>query len=72
MDYWQQSDHALETEYEFGQAVLMVNKMPLVEMPDPEKNQNSIRLVTFKVRGKQLLRASYQKLVLILKVDKRC
>lgn len=51
MDYWQQSDHALETEYEFGQAVLMVNKQPLVEMPDPEKNRNSIRLVTFKVKG---------------------
>uniref|UniRef100_A0AC34GP87 Nudix hydrolase domain-containing protein n=1 Tax=Panagrolaimus sp. ES5 TaxID=591445 RepID=A0AC34GP87_9BILA len=38
MDYWQQSDHALESEFERGYFMLMVDKEPLIARPPTLKN----------------------------------
>jgi hypothetical protein len=38
MDYWQQSDHALESEFDRGHFILMVDKEPLIVKPTSLKN----------------------------------
>lgn len=46
-EYWNQSDHALESEFLHSQAFLMVDKEPLVEMVN-----NQLKLVRFETGGK--------------------
>lgn len=47
LEYWNQSDHALESEYQHSQSILMVDKEPLVNI-----SKNKLRLVRFDTNGK--------------------
>jgi hypothetical protein len=50
-EYWNQSDHALESEFPSAQAFLMVDKEPLVEV-----NNNQMKLIRFETGGKYMLK----------------
>lgn len=49
MEYWNQSDHALESEFQHSEAFLMVDKEPLVEFHNKE-----LKLVRFETTGREV------------------